>query len=131
MFDFIGNTLSRTLGKDASVDLAADEKPRNPFPHGPQRFRTVTNGQIRRAQARHAASQDRKVNRRYRRQWMANERALSTLRGQLVAVGKLDTGYYVMEPALARNAQGRLEEAYGSVDKAYEHFLNLLAERAA
>lgn len=129
MFDFIGNTLSRTLGKQ--VAEAADEKPRNPFPHGPQRFRTVTNGQIRRAQVRRDATQRRKANRRYRHDWMINERAFTTLRMQLVVVGRLEQSYYQLEPALVANATRRLEEVYGSVDKAYDYFLALAAERAA
>jgi len=131
MFDFIGNQLSRTLGKQ--VAEAADEKPLNPFHNGPIQFRS--GGQSperrwRRMQVRRAASQKRKTNKRFRREWMKNERAYVTLRQQLVVVGAIPSQHYP-EPALADNVERHLETAYGSVDKALEYFAALEAERAA
>ena len=67
------------LREGGDVETADDSEKVNPFPRGPVRYRTVTNGQIRRAQARSAAAQKRKNNRRFRRDWMRNERAFNTL----------------------------------------------------
>lgn len=127
MFDFIGNTLSRVLGAGHD-ELAADEKATNPFPHGPQRFRSVTNGQIRRLQARRAAAQKRKTNKRFRREWMRNERAFNALRSQLVVVGAIPSSHYA-EDALMENVERHLEAAYGSVEAAEDYYGALVAER--
>lgn len=128
MFDFIGNQLSSNLGKGG--DVLEDERPVNPTPHGPQRSRTVTNGQARRLQARRAASQKRKTNRRFRRDWMRNERAFNTLRSQLlVVVGTFDRGTYDFPADLVDNVTRHLGEVYGSVEAAEGHFEALSAER--
>lgn len=49
----------------------------------------LSNGAIRRLQARQAKAEKRKMNSRRRRQWMAQQGAVATLRGQLVVVGAL------------------------------------------
>lgn len=124
MFDFIGNALSNSLGKNAAAP--EQEERQNPFPRGPQRFRTVTNGQLRRAQVRHAAAQKRKVNRRYRRDWMRNERALNTLQQQWT-IATAEAGRF--PAAMVDNVVRHLEVAYGSVTGAGAHLLNLRMER--
>lgn len=133
MFDFIGNTLSRGLDKNGEL-LDTEEKALNPFPHGPQRFRSVSNGQIRRLQVRRAESQKRKTNRRFRRDWMKNERSFVVLQQQLRVVAALPLsrgGFMVDQPvALMKNVHEHLEAAYGSVDKALDYFRALEAERA-
>lgn len=130
MFDFFGSTLSRTLANNGGDVVEGDEKPRNPFPHGPQRFRTVTNGQLRRAQARYAAAQKRKTNKRYRREWMRNGRAFVVLQQQLTVVGALPSNHYA-EQDLVDNVERHLVEVYGSVEKALAYFEAVAIERAA
>ena len=124
MIDLLAKALSRSAAE--VVANAADEKPLNPFPHGPQRFRTVSNGQIRRLQTRRAAAARRKTNRRYRREWMRNERAFNTLRQQLV-VATAPIGEFPND--LMLNAHFQLEQVYGSVAKAQDYFGALALER--
>lgn len=93
--------------------------------HGPVRARWITTGQQRRAQTRWADTRSRKANLRYRKAWMANEAAFQRLRSQLdLLVDRPDSA---LVPGVVRV----LEQNYGSVDAAREHFANLVAERAA
>ena len=58
--------------------------------NGPQNWRTLTSGQVRRQHARDAKSRQRKTNKRYRRAWMAQQREIATLRGHLIVLGVLE-----------------------------------------
>jgi hypothetical protein len=58
--------------------------------NGPRKFSYVTSGQQRRFQARGQAAQRRKMNRRYRRDWMRKQAELATLRGHLTILGVIE-----------------------------------------
>lgn len=117
------------LRDNSTAELVADEEKKvNPFPHGPQRFKAATAGQWRRHQARSAASQRRKANQRFRREWMRNERAFNTLQQQWTVV-TAEAGRF---PApMVDNVRRHLEEVYGSVEQAGAYLVNLSVERAA
>jgi hypothetical protein len=93
--------------------------------HGPQRVRWITAGQQRRQAMRDALAQQRKANRRYRRQWMANEAAFQTLLSQVRLVDDPERG----SSPLADGVRRHLDRAYGSVDEAREHLAVLVQER--
>lgn len=93
--------------------------------HGPARFRYVTAGQQRRATTRAQNAYTRKANKRFRRQWMANEAAFHTLRSQLALI--VDRPNSALVPGVVRV----LEQRYGSIEDAVEHYKSLAAERMA
>lgn len=53
-------------------------------------LRSVSPGEQRRANARHALARGRKTNRRYRKSWMDGRGKLATLRGHLIILGVLE-----------------------------------------
>lgn len=116
------------LRDNHAEELVTDDAKVNPFPHGPQRFKTVTNGQWRRRQARSKTAQTRKANRRFRRQWMKNERAFNTL-GQQWKVATAEPGRF--PTPMVDTVRRHLEQAYGSVEQAGAHYASLATERAA
>jgi hypothetical protein len=97
-------------------------------PYGPGGSRVVkfaTAGQQRRAQERWTRAAARKANRRYRKQWVANEEAFQRLLSQ---VGLLQRR---PESALAPGVERVLIERYGSVDDARAYLASLIEEREA
>lgn len=101
------------------------ERHRHAPKHGPQKVRWITAGQQRRAAARWEKTRARKANRRFRRQWMANEAAFNRLLSQ---IGLLER---TPESGLAKGVEKVLVERYGSVEAAREHLGVLIQERVA
>jgi hypothetical protein len=91
--------------------------------HGPVKARFITAGQQRRAWVRGQKAANRKANKRYRRQWMANEAAFHTLRSQLALIVERP------DSALVPGVVRVLEQRYGSVEEAVEHYTKLADER--
>lgn len=99
--------------------------PRGVKSQGPFRLRHVTNGQIRRARIRTIEAGRRKETKRYRRRFMDNRLAIAILRGQLRILATTSAG-----DREHRRIEKTLEERYGSVQNAQEHFDRIEAERA-
>lgn len=116
------------FGDNVIADETAKPGPKGRPSLGPQRYKTVSAGQQRRAQARFVATARRKTNLRYRRSWMQNERAFAALRGQLQVVGLLPYTVDVAED-LILNVEVELEKRYGSLREALAHYETLVAER--
>lgn len=119
------------------VEPTPGEKQRPGRNHGPVKTRSLTNGQIRRMVERERASQKRKANRRFRRQWMDNRLNTAILRGQLAALDKAallpaeGSGYDPLYPARVLPIVDDLTAKYGSVDAAQAAYDEILAEAAA
>lgn len=116
-------------------DTPAEERRNDAPKHGPRKVRYFTNGQMRRMVVRQQKAQTRKANRRFRRQWMANQQAVANLRGQLQVVGAIpfyDPDVVVSQDAPLHKACVKvLVERYGGVAEALEHYQAIEAERAA
>lgn len=100
------------------------------------------NGAIRRLQARQAKAEKRKMNSRRRRQWMAQQGAVATLRGQLITVGGLPavTRWRQGAPSVEayENAMTGLRKVFGErstdgevIDAALEAYHQIVARRAS
>ena len=87
--------------------------------NGPVKFKTVTNGQVRRMKARALKSHSRKVYRQQVRQYLANQREAAILRGQLQAAGVVS--YAIpsrkLTPKAAHDAIVWIIERYASSDE--------------
>lgn len=79
--------------------------------HGPRPVRYMTNGQVRRAKARADKAQVRKANRRFRRQWLADQQAIANVKGML-AVTAPESRLTADHP-LRINAERGLERNFG------------------
>jgi len=84
--------LANIFQKDTEEET---DKKVNPFPNGPVKFKTLTNGQIRRQRARAAKTHQRKQVEKARRQHFADKREASVLRAHLqnLAVMPRHDGY--------------------------------------
>jgi hypothetical protein len=105
-------------------DELVQHDPRGVKSQGPRKVKYMTNGQVRRAQARAQATAARKANKRYRRSWMRNELAFAILRGQLeVMAHQPETdGTRIL-------VERHLTKAYGSVEAATKHFEAIVEDR--
>ena len=119
----------------------ADEPtgPRGRKSQGPQKFRTVTNGQIRRARDRAIAGQYRRTARAQRRAHWAKLREHATLRGHLQAIGLIEYGSDFQPTDEQRLASAGwiianfpTEDVQGSIQAAFDRFSDLSGvERSA
>ena len=102
----------------ASQPVVTDEesKPKGRPSQGPSKPRYLTSGQIRRADAREQATAQRKANKRYRRQWMANQAALARLRGQVAVVDN-----HLGSPELQANALTGILNKFDTLEDARAH----------
>lgn len=120
--DIVGSLLGK-LG-EREIDAEVEEKSEKAWApkHGPAKFRTLTNGQIRRAQVRSQKARQRKATKAYRRDWLKSQQELAGLRGLLQAAGRVPywSDHVVAEPLRVARAEKVLEDKYGSVDEAFE-----------
>lgn len=107
----LDSLFARMAAKASGLDVADidESKPKGVKSQGPQKFRTVTNGQIRRAGQRDAATRRRKATAKHRRDWFKSRRAVRVLEAQLAQHDAGKPGYEQI-----------LVDGYGSVDKARE-----------
>lgn len=117
------NILSQILGHDGNEGPLA---PRGVKSQGPQNFRHVTNGQIRRANVRRVETARRKAEKRRHAAWFAQRAEISTLRGQLRVISTLsdnieNEGF----TPLQYNAMVGILAKHDSVDAAAARFLEL------
>lgn len=133
LYENLATKLAPHIQDERKSEVDRIEKARQARLAGLGRMRSVSTGQIRRADRRYQAAQARKTNRRYHRSWFANQHAIARLRGQLVTVAAIPTeqGKYLVgqSPALMKNAFEQLERAYGSVDAATEHYESVVTAR--
>lgn len=137
--NIIGSLLDRLNTDDderTEEEILAEEKAeriafhRKHVRNGPTNFRTVTAGQVRRAEARSRRAEGRKVSRRYRRAWMQTQMAQAVLRGQLQQAGVLalhDGSFAEPSPLVVKT----LEKDHGSVAKAKEVWDEIQRKRLA
>lgn len=67
---------------------------------GPERVKYLTNGQVRRRHERDEKARNRKLNRRYRRDWMNKQQAVANLDGQVRVVNSRPVGDPLRQNAL-------------------------------
>lgn len=119
---------------DQQDEDAARERKRLVPKNGPQRLKFMTSGQVRRTVARGKASEQRKANVRYRKQWMQNQHRIAVLRGQLETLGSIKTpsGQYLtgQSPESMRIVHEHLTLVYGSVENAEQRYAEILAEKS-
>lgn len=104
---------------------------------GPENFRTMTSGQVRRAGARRAATQRRKTTKRYRIGWIHNQFQIAILRGNLQALGLVayhpqgPKAHFKVDPESRAyiRANRFLEDRYGSVAEALTQYNKIVVER--
>jgi hypothetical protein len=91
-----GKTEERELTPDEIAEQEAEAKKerikfhREHVRNGPRTFAYATSGQQRRFRARGQAAARRKMNKRYRREWMRRQAELATLRGHLTILGVIE-----------------------------------------
>lgn len=86
--------MNQTEEEAAEIDEAQAKKDRIAFHrdhvrNGPSNFKTVTNGQVKRAKVRALKAETKKARRRQVRAYLANQRQAATVRGHLQAAGVL------------------------------------------
>lgn len=92
LFEKLSNVIK---GKDDTVAAEAEAKAerikfhRERVRNGPTKFRTVTNGQVRRARDRAIAAEMRRTHRKQVRAYFDTQKEASVLRGHLQALGAL------------------------------------------
>ena len=134
------NILDRLIGAnhthdaDGAFDDGAEKskvdhraKARQAYLVGMGRIKTQSAGQLRRAEARAHATDQRKNRGRYKKSWFRNQQAIARLRGQIDVLDAPDR----FSAALVANTEQRLVEVYGSVDAAREHWAKISEDQAA
>lgn len=138
------NILDQVLGlqaadaDDATDVAAADPQTRRTLKHareqhmiGMGRYKTPSQGQLRRRAERQFRSEARKSRSKYKRNWMRNRQAIARLRGQMQVIGVIPyaSADFVPTPSTVQNTVVRLEQAYGSVDAAIAHWQKIEGDR--
>jgi hypothetical protein len=102
-------------------EVAEERKAKaNPFPNGPVTYKTVTAGQIRRAEQRARAKQRSQAFRAQRKAYIDREAELAVLRSMLQAIGVLPyvTPEYLVTEERKASATKWLEAKYGEIHTA-------------
>lgn len=123
----------KSLLTGAPVKHAEEHEPKhNPFPNGPVKYKTMTNGQVRRMQARNQRKGQMDAYKEQRRNYLSREAERATLRGMLQSLGYVE---YVVEqhPDAGRvaRAQKWAKEKYGSIENAVERYEALSGEKVS
>lgn len=113
-------------------EVPEDEPKRNPYPNGPATYRTMTNGQVRRMQARARRSAAQKAYVGQRRAYMNREAERAVLRGMLQVLGHIP---YVdhQKPTEARmiRAADWVIDNYGTLGTALKRYEALSGEKVS
>lgn len=113
-----------------SDEIPEDEPKRNPYPNGPVTYKTMTNGQVRRMQARARRRTQDRAFREQRRNYMTREGERAVLRGMLQVLGFIA---YVdhQKPSEARikRAAAWCEDNYGGIENAVKRYEVISGEK--
>lgn len=129
----IQQMIASKLGLADDEGEIVQQGPKGVKTQGPARYRSFTNGQIRRAERRAQETKRRKATSRYRRNWMRNQLNLAYLRANLQALG-LVAHHDGLHPVdrhsdSYRRATETLEARYGSVDEALAKYAEIRSEQ--
>lgn len=127
MNSILANIKSLLTGQP--VEEVKEEK-RNPYPNGPVKYKTMTNGQVRRMQARGRRKGQERAFKEQRRNYLNREAERAALRGMLQVLGYVD---YVIDqhPDAGRiaRAQKWAEAKYGDLETAIARYEHLSGEK--
>lgn len=127
------NNIAAQIKSLLTGDYLAEDQPeekRNPYPNGPVTFKTMTNGQVRRMQARARRRGQQDAFKHQRKAYVSRESERAVLRGMLQCLGYVD---YVVDqiPDAGRvaRAQKWAKEKYGSIENAVKRYEVLSGEK--